>query len=84
MIRTAYVIAVLAAGTLLTTVQPNTFHRIAVSARNFEHRFEDLKGAGSSLNPVERIVFSLALARLPLPKNNTQAPTTDAVPLNGS
>jgi hypothetical protein len=63
MIRKAYVIAVLAAGTLFITVQPRTFHRISVSAQNFEHRFEDLKGAGNSLNPVERIFFSLALAK---------------------
>jgi len=63
MIRKVYVIAVLAVVALFTTVQPNTFHRIAVSAHKFEHSFEDLKGAGNSLNPVERIVFSLALAK---------------------
>jgi hypothetical protein len=60
MIRKASVIAVLAAG--LFAAMPNVRYRIAVSAQNFGHRFDDLKGAGDSLNPVERVVFSLALA----------------------
>jgi hypothetical protein len=60
MIRKASVIAVLAVG--LFTAMPNTWHKIATSAENFEHRFDDLKGAGNSLNPVERVVFSVALA----------------------
>jgi hypothetical protein len=60
MIRKASVIAVLAAG--LFAARPNAWHRIAASVDNFELRFEDLKGAGNSLNPVERVLFSLALA----------------------
>ncbi len=62
MIRKEHMMMVLAAGLLLVASQPGAYHRIAASARNFEHRFEDLRGAGKSLNPVERIVFSLALA----------------------
>jgi len=69
MIRKGYLMAVLAAGVLLVTVQPGTRHRICASAQNFEHRFEDLKGAGNSLNPLERVVFSLALANAaPVPQ----------------
>jgi hypothetical protein len=64
MMRKGYLVAVLAVGGLLaaTTVQPNTRSKIVFATQNFERRFEDLKGAGSSLNVVERFFFSLALA----------------------
>jgi hypothetical protein len=56
------VIAVVALGTLLAAGQPGTWQHLTTSARNFEQRFEELKGAGNALSPLERIVFSLALA----------------------
>jgi hypothetical protein len=62
MMRKGYLVAVLAAGTLLAAAQPDTRSKIAFAAQNFERRFEDLKDAGTSLNVVERLVFSLALA----------------------
>ena len=62
MIRKGHMFAVLAVGLMLAASQPGAYRKIAASARNFEHRFEDLGGAGKSLNPVERVVFSLALA----------------------
>jgi allophanate hydrolase subunit 2 len=63
MMRKGYlVVAVLAAGTLLAAAQSDTGSKIAFAAQNFEQRFEDLKDAGTSLNVVERLVFSLALA----------------------
>jgi hypothetical protein len=40
------------------------------SAQSFQHYFQDLKGAGTSLSPVERFVFSLILA-------NTRTPRPD-------
>jgi hypothetical protein len=61
MIRKAQVIALLGLGALLITAQPHMRHRIVASAQNFQQRFEDLKGA-PAINPVARIVFSLALA----------------------
>jgi hypothetical protein len=63
MIRKGYVVGVLALA-LLGAVQPQAWRRIAVSAQNYEHRFDELSGARASLNPIERIVFSLALANV--------------------
>jgi hypothetical protein len=40
------------------------------SAQSFQHYFQDLKGAGASLSPVERFVFSLILT-------NTKTPEPD-------
>ena len=36
--------------------------RFVSSAVSFGHYFQDLKKAGTSLNPIERFVFSLVLA----------------------
>jgi hypothetical protein len=47
-----------------------TYGRLVSSAQSFQHYFQDLKGAGASLNPVERFVFSLILA-------NTRTPRPD-------
>jgi len=58
--RKAYAIGLLAltvAGAI-----PFSSGRIATSRRNFQQYFRDLDPAGSSLNPVERFVFSLVLA----------------------
>jgi hypothetical protein len=38
------------------------------SAQSFQHYFQDLKGAGASLSPVERFVFSLVLANTRTPR----------------
>ena len=47
---------------------------VASSARSFRHYFHDLRGADSTLNPVERFVFSLMLANTkPAPSKNTFA-----------
>ena len=45
------------------------YGRVASSARSFRHYFHDLQSADSTLNPVERFVFSLMLA-------NTKQPQT--------
>jgi hypothetical protein len=62
MIRKRHVIAVLALAALLAAGQPSLRHRLAAQTRNFQQRFEELKGAGNTISPFERIVFSLALA----------------------
>jgi hypothetical protein len=38
------------------------YGRAAHSARSFHHYFQDLKSADASLNPFERVFFSLILA----------------------
>jgi hypothetical protein len=62
MIRKAHIIAVLGLGALLAAAQPDSCRRIVAAAQNFQQRFEDLKGA-PEINPVARVLFSLALAR---------------------
>jgi hypothetical protein len=52
---------VLGLGALLVAAQPDSCHRIVTAAQNFQQRFEDLKGA-PAINPVARVLFSLALA----------------------
>jgi hypothetical protein len=47
---------------LLAAAQPSARHKIARSVRSFEHCFDDLSGAGKSINPLERVLFSLAVA----------------------
>jgi hypothetical protein len=61
MIRKAHLVAILGLGALLAAAQADSRHRIVAAAQNFQQRFEDLKSA-PAINPVARIVFSLALA----------------------
>jgi hypothetical protein len=68
MVRKRYAILALALGTLLTAGQPSLRHRVAAQVRNFQQRFEDLKGAGNAISPFERVVFSLALAGAQAPQ----------------
>jgi hypothetical protein len=51
--------------------------RLISSARAAANYLEDLNAAGTSLNPVERIVFSLVLA-------NSQTPQAQAQPAAGA
>ena len=63
MTRRAYIIGILTVGLMATAVRTApAYGRLVSSARSFQHYFQDLKGAGASLNPVERFVFSLVLA----------------------
>jgi hypothetical protein len=50
----------------ILAMNPGPVSRAVSSARNFERCFRDLRSAGTSLSPIERLVFSLVLA-------NTQA-----------
>jgi hypothetical protein len=78
MIRKAYIIGVLAAALTAATVRSTpAYDKLAASAQHFRQSFQDLKGAGNSLNPVERFVFSLVLAHTrPAPKVSASAPRT--------
>ena len=59
--RRAYAVGFLALGLAVAAI-PFSSSRIATSRRNFQEYFRDLDPAGSSLNPVERFIFSLVLA----------------------
>jgi hypothetical protein len=68
MTRKAYIIGILTVGLMATAFRSApAYGRLVSSAQSFQHYFQDLKGAGASLSPVERFVFSLVLA-------NTRAP----------
>jgi hypothetical protein len=60
----------MALAALLAVGQPAARHRITASAHSFEQRFEDLKGTGHALSPVERVVFSVALAGTTTPADH--------------
>ena len=71
MTRKAYIIGILTVGLMAAAVRTApAYGRLVSSAQSFQHYFEDLKGAGASLNPVERFVFSLVLA-------NTRTPISE-------
>ena len=71
MTRKAYIIGILTVGLMATAFRSApAYSRLVSSAQNFQHYFQDLKGAGASLSPVERFVFSLILA-------NTRTPRPD-------
>jgi hypothetical protein len=76
MTRKAYIIGILTVGLMATAFRnAPAYGRLVSSAQNFQHYFQDLKGAGASLNPVERFVFSLVLANTRTPRPE-QASTT--------
>ena len=71
MTRKACIIGILTVGLMATAVRnAPVYGQLASSAQSFQHYFQDLKGAGASLSPVERFVFSLILA-------NTRTPRPD-------
>ena len=60
--RKAYRVGLVAmALTMMVALTPFS-SRIATSRQNFQEYFQDLNQSGNSLNPVERVVFSLVLA----------------------
>jgi hypothetical protein len=70
MLRRAYIIATVALGLTLTAIHtPPLYGHLKLSAHNFRHYLHDLNKEDSSLNPVERILFSLALTGT---KSNTK------------
>ena len=47
--------------------------RIVDSARNFQRYYQDLKQGDNSLNPFERLVFSLVLSNSKTPKQTLKS-----------
>ena len=59
----------------VNTAQSNgTLGRLVHSAQNFQRYYQDLKQGTNTLNPIERIVFSLVLANSKSPE---QTATSD-------
>jgi hypothetical protein len=73
MIRKALIIGILGLGIALAGFDPSLCHRIAAAAKNFQQSFRDLKVAGDSLSPLERLVFSLVLAGTHTPQGGSAA-----------
>jgi hypothetical protein len=62
-IRRVHIIGILALGLMVTAVSTApAYGRLVCSAQNFRRYFQDLNKAGNSLNPIERLVFSLVMA----------------------
>jgi hypothetical protein len=69
MTRKPYIIGILTVGLMATAFRnAPAYGRLVSSAQSFQHYFQDLKGAGASLSPVERFVFSLVLANTRTPR----------------
>ena len=69
MTRKAYIIGILTVGLMAAAFRSApAYGRLVSSAHSFQHYFQDLKGAGASLSPVERFVFSLVLANTRTPR----------------
>jgi hypothetical protein len=69
MTRKTYIIGILTVGLMATAFRNvPAYGRLVSSAQSFQHYFQDLKGAGASLSPVERFVFSLVLANTRTPR----------------
>jgi len=78
MTRKAYIIGILTVGLMATAVRnAPVYGRLVSSAQSFQHYFQDLKGAGASLSPVERFVFSLVLANTKTPRPDQPAPALE-------
>jgi hypothetical protein len=70
MTRKAYIIGILTVGLMAAAFRnAPVYGRVVSSAQSFQHYFQDLKGAESSLSPVERFVFSLVLANTKTPRS---------------
>ena len=77
MIRRTYIIGVITLGLTVGAVHTSpVLGRFVSSAQSFHSYFRDLKKAGTSLNPIERFVFSLMLAnpKVPQAANQCAAP----------
>jgi hypothetical protein len=71
--RRACIIGILALGLAATAMRrPPAYARLVSSAQSFQHYFRNLKGAGNSLSPIERFVFSLVLANTKTPPPQQQ------------
>jgi len=72
--KRAFIIGFLVLGLGATTVHTGpAYCRFLASARNFQEYFDTLDGSRTALNPVERIVFSILLARTKVEKNERGA-----------
>jgi len=61
--RKGFLIAVVVLGALVAAAEPGLRQRLAGAARNVERCFAELQQAGTSITPLERLIFSVALAQ---------------------
>ena len=67
--RRAYIVGTLVVMLTMHVAQTSpAYSRMVHSAQNFQRYYNDLKQGGTSLNPVERFVFSLVLASSKTPE----------------
>ena len=59
--RKQLVAAAAIALTLVVVKASPTFHRMTAVARDFHRTFQNIKDPTHSLNPIDRVLFSLAL-----------------------
>jgi hypothetical protein len=70
--RKAYMIGALAVILVLHTAQgAGAYGKVVRSAQNFQRYYSDLKQGQNSLNPIERLVFSLVLSTSKVPSQPT-------------
>jgi hypothetical protein len=67
--RKAYRVGLVAMALTIIAALPPCYSRIATSQQSFREYFRDLNQSGNSLNPVERVVFSLVLANSDIAPN---------------
>jgi len=67
--RKAYRVGLVGMALTIMAALPPFYSRIATSSQSFQEYFQDLNQSGNSLNPVERVVFSLVLANSDLASN---------------
>lgn len=73
MLRRTYIIGTVALGLMLSAAGASpVFDRLVASAQNFQLHYRDLKQAGDSLSPLQRVVFSLVLANGEQPATRAQ------------
>lgn len=74
MIRRAYIIGFMTLALAANAVHTSpVYGRFVSSAHSFRYYFQDLKNAGTKLNPIERFLFSLVLANPEVPQAQGRA-----------
>lgn len=69
--RKAYMIGALAVILVLHSAGAGAYGKVVRSAQNFQRYYSDLKQGQNSLNPIERLVFSLVLSTSKVPSQPT-------------
>ena len=72
--RRIYLVAIVSLGLMAAASRSTPAYRqLAASAASFESYVEGLNSASNSLNPIERLVFSLVLSNSKSPRTGNQS-----------